>query len=108
MKIESKSPRSPVMASVHEAVSDLHEIGLVDRETMRSFDAACLTAIEPVSPQDVRRIREKAKMSQAVFARVLNVTTSLVSKWERGEKKPSGPSQKLLVLADKRGIDAIM
>ena len=47
-------------------------------------------------------------MSQAIFALALNVTTSLVSQWERGEKKPSGPSLKLLALADKKGIQAIL
>lgn len=29
-------------------------------------------------------------MSQAIFALTLNATPSLVSQWERGEKKPSG------------------
>ena len=47
-------------------------------------------------------------MSQAVFALVLNVTTSIVSKWEQGDKKPSGPSLKLLTLASQRGIDVIL
>jgi putative transcriptional regulator len=36
------------------------------------------------------------------------VTTSLISQWERGEKKPSGPSAKLLALADRKGIEAIL
>jgi putative transcriptional regulator len=47
-------------------------------------------------------------MSQATFAQALNVTPSLVSKWERGEKKPSGPSLKLLSLIKRKGIDAIL
>ena len=47
-------------------------------------------------------------MSQSIFALALNVTTSLVSQWERGEKKPSGPSLKLLALAEKKGIQAIL
>ena len=47
-------------------------------------------------------------MSQATFALALNVTKMLVSKWERGEVRPSGPSLKLLALADSKGIDAIL
>jgi putative transcriptional regulator len=47
-------------------------------------------------------------MSQAIFALALNVTPSLVSQWERGEKKPSGPSLKLLNLADKKGVETIL
>ena len=75
---------------------------------MREFDVTCLTDVSPLAPDDIRRIREDARMSQAVFAMALNVTTSLVSQWERGEKKPSGPSLKLLSLARRKGIDAIL
>lgn len=75
---------------------------------MRSFDLSCLTPIEALAPDAIRQIREEARMSQATFALALNVTTSLVSKWERGEKRPSGPSLKLLALADSKGIDAIL
>ena len=54
------------------------------------------------------RTPQEAGMSQTVFALTLNVTPSLVSQWERGEKKPSGPSLKLLNLADKKGVEAIL
>ena len=75
---------------------------------MREFDLECLTSVEPLVPEEIRDIRDNANMSQSVFAKVLNVTTSLVSQWERGEKKPSGPSLKLLSLARRKGIDAIL
>ncbi len=68
----------------------------------------CLTLVEDLPPKAIKRIREKAHMSQAIFALVLNVTTQLVSKWERGEKKPSGPSLKLLALVDQKGVEAIL
>ena len=41
------------------------------------------------------------RASQAVFARSLNVTTGLVSQWERGEKRPRGTSLELLTLVAK-------
>jgi len=44
--------------------------------------------------------------SQAVFARYLNVTTGLVSQWERGEKRPQGATLKLLTLIAKNGLQA--
>jgi len=75
---------------------------------MRRFDAACLTPVdEELSPEAIKGIRNQANMSQAIFAKVLNVTTQLISKWERGEKKPSGPSLKLLAIVKKKGIEAI-
>ena len=74
---------------------------------MREFDASCLTAIEPLSATEIAAIRKRAGVSQAVFARYLNVKPKLVSEWERGEKRPSGPSLKLLSIVKSRGLDAI-
>lgn len=100
--------RSDPLRAIHVAVKDLHTVQAVDKATMKRFDLACLTAVEDFAPESIKRVRETANMSQALFARALNVTVSLVSKWERGEKKPSGPSLKLLALASKKGIDAIL
>jgi len=74
---------------------------------MREFDASCLTKIEPLSPRQIAALRRREGVSQGVFAHYLNVRPKLVSEWERGEKKPSGPSLKLLALIKARGIDAI-
>jgi putative transcriptional regulator len=100
--------RSDALRSLHLAAEDLHAVGALDKATLRHFDVACLTPIGVMPPDAIREIREVANMSQATFALALNVSTSLVSKWERGEKKPSGPSLKLLALVDKKGIDAIL
>jgi putative transcriptional regulator len=104
---KKKPYRSDLLRSVHSIAEDLFAIGAIDKTTMRRFDKTCLTDIEELEPSAIRRIRDKAGMSQAIFALALNVTPSLVSQWERGEKKPSGPSLKLLNLADKKGVEAI-
>ena len=89
-------------------MSDLHEIGLVDKKTMREFDASCLTEVEKLSAKDVAALREREGVSQAVMARYLNVAVKLVGEWERGEKRPSGPSLKLLALVKAKGLQAIL
>ncbi len=99
--------RSDALRSAHLAAKDLHAIGAIGKATIRRFDKACLTDVEELAPEAIKRIRSEAHMSQAIFALTLNVTPSLVSQWERGEKKPSGPSLKLLNLADKKGVEAI-
>ena len=108
MMARKRTYRSDVLRSAHLAAQDLHAIGAIDKATMREFDRACLTNVEALDPQAIRRIRDQANMSQTIFALTLNVTPSLVSQWERGEKKPSGPSLKLLNLADKKGVEAIL
>ena len=99
--------KSKISAAVHEAMSDLHGIGLVDKRTMRERDDRCLTRATPLSPRAIQKLREREGVSQGVLARYLNVAVKLVGEWERGEKKPSGPSLKLLALVKAKGLDAI-
>lgn len=105
---KTKSYRSDPLRSLHSAAKDLYEVGAIDKTTMRDFDLACLTPVEVLKPEAIKQVRERAHMSQATFALALNVTKVLVSKWERGEAHPSGPSLKLLALVDSKGIEAIL
>ena len=102
-----KQYRSRLMASLHETAEGLHEAGVMDKRTMRKFDELCLTPVKPLQPEEIRALRQRERASQAVFARHLNVTTGLVSQWERGEKHPKGASLKLLSLVAKNGLEAI-
>jgi putative transcriptional regulator len=99
--------RSDVMKSIHEAAADLFKVGGMDRKTMRKFDVLCLTPIQEMTPKKIRALRTRERASQTVFAAYLNVTPSLVSKWERGEKHPQGASLKLLSLVEKKGLEVI-
>jgi len=103
----SKKYRSAAMAAIHETMEALHNVGAIDKQTMRRFDAACLTPIRPLKPKQIKAIREREHVSQSVFASYLNVTSSLVSKWERGERRPSGASLKLLSLVEKNGLATV-
>ena len=102
-----KKYKSEAMAAIHETMESLFEVGAIDKQTMREFDDACLTAIEPLTPEEIRSIRERERISQPVFARYLNVSKGLVSDWERGVKKPGGPALRLLTVVQKKGVQAI-
>jgi putative transcriptional regulator len=99
--------RSRAMASIHETAEGLHAAGVMDKQTMRKFDEACLTPVRPLTAEEIRALREREGASQAVFARYLNVSTGLVSQWERGEKHPQGTSLKLLSLVEKHGLATV-
>jgi putative transcriptional regulator len=102
-----KKYQTDALEALHETAHGLHRIGLIDKKTMQNFDASCLTTVENLSAAEIAEVRRRAGVSQAVFAKYLNVTVGLVSQWERGEKQPRGPSLKLLSLVQKKGIDAI-
>jgi putative transcriptional regulator len=106
-QIKVKKFRNRLAGAIHETAAGLHRIGLLDKETMREFDASCLTEVERMSAREIVSLRRREGVSQGVFARYLNVRPKLVSEWERGEKKPSGPSLKLLSIVKAKGLDAI-
>lgn len=51
-----------------------------------------------IKARDIQKIREKTKLSQNVFAKVLNVSPSSVKQWEQGKRTPSGSTKVLLEL----------
>ena len=102
-----KQYRSPILASIHETAEGLHSADVMDKRTMREFNELCLTPVRPLKAKEIRALRLREGASQAVFARYLNVTTGLVSQWERGEKHPQGASLKLLTLVAKNGLQAV-
>ena len=103
----AKKYRSDAFAAIHETMEGLHEIGAIDKQTMREFDEACLTPVRVLSPDEIKTIRLRESISQPVFARYLNVSKNLVSDWERGVKKPGGPALRLLTVIEEKGLKAI-
>ena len=102
-----KRYRSDAFAAIHETMECLHEIGAIDKQTMREFDEACLTPVQTLAPDEIRQIRQREHISQPVFARYLNVSKNLVSDWERGVRRPGGPALRLLTVIQKKGLQAI-
>ncbi len=96
-----------ILEMVHETADGLHKAGVMDAKTMREFDALCLPPVKKYTPAQIKRIRAKNKASQAVFAAYLNTSPSTVQKWEQGQKKPNGPSLKLLNLVDQKGLETL-
>jgi putative transcriptional regulator len=103
----AKKYRSDAMAAIHETMEGLHDIGAIDKQTMRQFDEACLTPVHVLAPDEIKEIRLREHISQPVFSRYLNVSKNLVSDWERGVKKPGGPALRLLTVIQKKGLQVI-
>jgi putative transcriptional regulator len=100
--------KSDALAAIHETAEALRVIGAIDKRTMRGFDEACLAPLPNYTGRQIRRIRERENVSQPVFAHYLAVSKNLVSDWERGIKKPAGPTKRLLSIVAKRGLAALV
>jgi putative transcriptional regulator len=99
--------KTDAMAAIHESMEALRDIGAIDIQTMREFDEACLTPVQVLSPDQIKALRLRERISQPVFARYLNVSRNLVSDWERGVKRPGGPALRLLSVVQRKGLSAI-
>ena len=75
---------------------------------MRHLGVEDKAEVEPLTGEDIRAMRERAHMSQAVFAHYLNVTVGYVSQLERGTKRPTGAALALLNVIRRKGIEAIL
>ncbi len=108
-----KKKLSRLTKALLETAEDLHAGGLLSEKTYRKITLRHLgdkeqAELEPLTGEEIRTIREKAHLSQSVFAHYLNVTTGYVSKLERGAKRPTGMALVLLNVIRRKGIEAIL
>jgi putative transcriptional regulator len=99
---------SKLLKALHETAEGLHQAGAMDTVTLREFDALCVPPVKEYSATQIKRLRQRTRASQAVFAACLNTSPSTVQKWEQGQKRPNGPSLKLLNLVDRQGLEILL
>ncbi|MDN5862117.1 MAG: DNA-binding transcriptional regulator [Salinisphaera sp.] len=103
-----KKRNSRILEEMHETAQGLHGAGLISKRRMGELEALCHLDVCQMSARQIKSLRKKSNVSQAVFAAVLNTSLSTVQKWEVGDKQPSGPSLKLLSLIERKGLEAII
>lgn len=113
METRKEKKSSELTKALHETARDMHKGGLLDAAAYEKITKRLLGTQEapsaaPVTSDDIRQMRERAKMSQAVFAHFLNVSVGYVSQLERGARRPSGPALALLNVIRRKGIEALM
>lgn len=103
-----KKSKSNILNAVYETASDLNKLGFIDSKKMMKYEALCLEPIPNYTSAQIKKIRNHHNISQSVLAKILNTSLSTVRQWEIGNKKPSGPSAKLLNILEKKGIEALV
>ncbi|SFS07804.1 putative transcriptional regulator [Granulicella pectinivorans] len=105
----TKKKASPLGYAILEMAEEQHRFGIMDdatygKITLRHFGNKVLETMQPISGEDIRAVRERENLSQAAFARYLNLTAGYVSQLERGIKRPTGPALALLNVIRRKGI----
>ncbi len=100
--------RKSIAKSITSTIKDLNKSGVVDEITMKNIENLCLPDVKEYTPEKIVSIRKKLRLSQAALASIFNISPSTVQKWERGNKKPTGASKKLLDIIERKGIEALV
>jgi putative transcriptional regulator len=108
-----KAKPSRLTKALLETADDMRRVGVMDdathqKITLRHLGDRASGKDDPITAKDIRELRERAHLSQAVFARYLNLTTGYVSQLERGAKRPTGPALVLLNIIRRKGIEVIL
>lgn len=103
---------SHLTSSILETAQDMATCGVLKESsykkiTMRHLKKK-LPITEPMTSEDIRSLRQKAHVSQAVFASHLNLTVGYISQLERGLKEPTGAVLTLLNIIRRKGFDVIL
>ena len=111
--MKTKATPSRLNEAILEMATDQHDLGIMDdatyeKITLRHLGERVARTADPLSGDEIRSLREQAHLSQAVFARYLNLTVGYVSQLERGVKQPSGPALALLNVIRRKGIEVVL
>ena len=103
---------SRLSEAIVEMAGDQRRIGLMEdasfrKITIRHLGKNSAGTVEPITGDEIRTLRERANLSQAAFARYLNLTVGYVSQLERGVKQPKGPALTLFNVMRRKGVEVI-
>lgn len=106
--MKRKQQKNRLLEAVHETAKDLHKLGFIDKRAMHEYNVLCIKPVSLYSAEQIRSLRERYRLSQAVMAAALNISLSAVQKWEIRDKHPGGPSLKLLSILDREGLKGLI
>ena len=100
-------------AEIAESAADLAALGILSNDdarkiTLKMLGPEALPDAVALSSKEISAIRGGAGLSQAVFGRLMDVSSGTVSKWERGELVPRGPARRLLHIIKRKGLAAVL
>lgn len=99
---------SNIQATINDIAYGLHRVNIIDKKTLRELTDDDLPELIEYTGEEIQQLRKKQKLSQAVFAKYLNVSPAIIRSLEQGTRHAHGAILKLLNIVNKHGIDALV
>lgn len=96
-KKETKKKKTKIFADLKQSLSDALAYEQGKKPALRVTELP--PPPKPLTPRQIRAIRQSFNVSQAVFARIINVSLNTVESWEQGARRPREATLKLLTIA---------
>ena len=94
--------RDSIKNAIGETVQDMVNSGTSVSFTKKELDSLGITIPNiQVTGDQIQAIRKQMNLSQSVFAKLLNVSSSSIRQWEQGKRRPTGSTKVLLELLEK-------
>lgn len=88
---------SSVFEDIMESLNELNDAAN-GKETGIVVHRFEVKEVESFSPEEIKLIRNKAEMTQKIFAACIGVSVKSVEAWEGGRSRPDGAARRLISL----------
>jgi len=93
--------------TINSLAIGLHDADLIDIVTLRNLTGKDIPSVIEFTGDEIQKLRLGQKMSQAVFAKYLNISPAMVRSLEQGKRHAHGAILKLLNVIDRYGISVL-
>lgn len=90
-----------IIKGLHEAVAfERGQLSATVRTHVSLGSGTVVITAKSYKGKAIKRIRSQLKLSQPVFAKLLNVSPETIKAWEQGKRIPDGAAVRLLEVAE--------
>jgi putative transcriptional regulator len=99
---------SNLRETINELAHDLHQANMIDKITLRELTEKDLPELHEYTGEEIQTIRKKERLSQAAFAKYLNISPAMIKSLELGQRKAQGAILRLINIIDRRGVSGLI
>ena len=98
---------SNLRETINDLAHDLHQAEMIGTITLRDLTEKSLPELNEYTGQEIQVPRKNQHLSQAAFAKYLNISPAMIKSLELGQRKAQGAILRLLNIVERRGLSGL-